>query len=45
MPLFEGLNGRLMLQGALRNVAVVYLAVVRSVDSSSAADPIRTVSD
>ena len=28
MPLFEGLNGRLMLQGALRNVVVVYLDVV-----------------
>ena len=28
MPLFEGLNGRLMLQGALRNVVVVDLDVV-----------------
>lgn len=28
MPLFEGLNGRLMLQGALRNVVIVDLDVV-----------------
>ena len=28
MPLFEGLNGRLMLQGALRNVVIIDLDVV-----------------